>query len=566
MFLLKIKIIKILLAVCVLSVAGNTEDNSVKYGKYEIDTKLMWNEKVVVYYAVPMKNGFPSEGASNIVFCAPYVGEREFFKREFNNYFVKKLGFTVFSFEFKYDENRSIASGRENWYYYKESGWHDLVFKVQDMLLRDFQLTRKKLLIAGESGGGSMAQQMGVYFPEKVEAVASIGGAAFDEPKEASNVAWLMINTWGASENRKNDDYQTDCRAIGMQVLRSRTPPVWKDKRERDFRHCPGPEAEELAFIFLKAIVELRDTNEGVLPVKEKWPIARDINGIKYYFPSEEFFNKWNSLPNSVIKSMSDDSSADKNTYVFNEGADNICVVLHDPGFESTIDMDETYYISALGNTVVTTLLSDECGDDRIKIAEILEYAIALAQKQKKKIRLFGMLNSGYLLLEEAANYNNGIIEKVVVVNPSIPECSEKKDIKSITVKVNTEIYLSGTFIKQETSWQGPRTLVRIEKTTNDFGNNWFKFLKKVFSLKEEKSDDEDVVAITDNDKNLSTSQVDDIDRNLKAIERFLVKKEYEIAEKMFEKLTAKYSSGNMVYVNPGTYKWIVKKMKENKE
>ncbi|MFH1075184.1 MAG: hypothetical protein V1752_08865, partial [Candidatus Firestonebacteria bacterium] len=104
-----------------------------------------------------------------------------------------------------------------------------------------------------------------------------------------------------------------------------------------------------------------------------------------------------------------------------------------------------------------------------------------------------------------------------------------------------------------------------------NFGDSWFRFLKIILSAEEEKKEDgkkeekDEEIIIGDKDRSLSTSQVEEIDRNLKAIERFLVNKEYEIAGKMFEKLAEKYSRGNIAYVNPGAYKWIMKKMKESK-
>ena len=101
-----------------------------------------------------------------------------------------------------------------------------------------------------------------------------------------------------------------------------------------------------------------------------------------------------------------------------------------------------------------------------------------------------------------------------------------------------------------------------VLEVNRDFGDNWFMFLKIILDEKEEPP----VVVISDKARSLSSSQVDEIDRNLLAIERFLVKSETEIAKKMFEKLTTKYSEQDLGYVNPGTYKWIKKKFGEGKE
>ncbi|MFH1824125.1 MAG: hypothetical protein ABH873_02720 [Candidatus Firestonebacteria bacterium] len=420
-----------------------------------------------------------AKSANNIVFCAPYVGETEFFKRGFNNYFVGKLGCTVFTFEYKYKSEDT--RNRQKWYYYKESGWHDFIFKVQEKLIEDYGLEKRKLLIVGESGGGSMGQQMGIYNSDKVDAVASIGGEKYDRPKERSNVTWLMINTWGDKVTEANDEFSGQSSAIGMQVIRALTPPDWSKKTDKQYRHIPGKKAEELIFEFIKGIIDLRDNNNGVLPEVEKWPESRKETENKHiFFPSKSFQKLMETLPQDEIMTMIDGDFWKINVCEFNKESGDIIVFIHDPDFDSTEAMDDVYYLSEQGLTVFATPVYGECETDRPRIKKVIETALQSGKKRNKKIKIIGMLESGYLCLEEASSLNDGNIDRVTIINPKVPKCSKKADFKDKTLKVRCKFIYSAAYENNKDDFLGPRVSYEITNASKNFGTKWFPLLLKI--------------------------------------------------------------------------------------
>ena len=77
---------------------GKTSIPNFKQGEFTLHTKIPGNKEVKVSYIVPVDDkGKPRLSAHNIVFYAPYIGERGFFKRDFLKYFPEELGFTIFS-------------------------------------------------------------------------------------------------------------------------------------------------------------------------------------------------------------------------------------------------------------------------------------------------------------------------------------------------------------------------------------------------------------------------------------------------------------------------------------
>jgi len=564
----------VLLFMSILSLFCDDEF-TVKRGEYTFTTEFENNTTVTVFYAVPMKFNRIMSSASNIVFCAPFVGERKFFVREFNNYFVKNMGCTVFTFEYKYKKEE--PENRTKWYYYKESGWHDLMFKVQDKLIADYGLDRKKLIIVGESGGASMAQQMGIYYPDKVDAVAVVGGANYDKPTVKTDVAWLMINTWGDDTKKANDKFMEDSTALNMQVLRPVTPPIYANMGAQDFHHGASKMAEEYLFEFVKGIIDLRKNNNK-LPSAEKWPVKYSFEGKILNFPSEGFRKKWEELPHDFIKKTFYPSAKDDVMEYPVKKNGNIILFLHDKKFTSTNLMDNIYYLQELGYNVVTIDISmDDYVICKERIIKALDYSRNKAKQENKKLYAVGFGESGLTLLNETAKIKENGVKKLFVFNPVRNYYSEKT--VNFPADCECKVYYTQDYWDDKPvtgkAWCNEEVLPLYD----DFGRKWFKLLDAMFiekvederievkkEMKEKKVDEKkEEIVIGDKDRILSTSQVDEIDRNLTTIERFLMKKETEIAKKMFEKLTAKYSDGNIAYVNAGTYKWIIKKMEDIK-
>ncbi|MFH1825436.1 MAG: hypothetical protein ABH873_09495 [Candidatus Firestonebacteria bacterium] len=457
-------------------VAIGSDDFTAKYGQYVIDTDFPNNRKVVVYYAVPIRGDrVLSLIASNMVFCAPYVGETEFFKRNFNNYFVKKLGCSVFSFEFKYTEEN--AGDRKKWYYFKESGWHDLALEVQNKLIHDYGLERRKIIVVGESGGASMGQQMGIYYPDKIEAVAGIGGGYFDEPKVKSNVAWLMINTWGDIAMVKNDEFCRNADALGMQVLRILTPPVWDKKGDDNFHHIPSNLAEKYVFEFVKGILDLRKYNGGKVPMCEKWPVKYSSEDKILYFPSEDFKRTWEKLPHKFIRAMLKPSENNEVVEFPAKDAKKIVLFLQDKKFYSTVLLDNVYYLHELGYDVVTIDIEMDIYDVcKKRIIKALQYSVEKSKKEGKELYAVGFWESGLTLLSEVSKLKKSEVKKILIFNPQRNLYSEAVNDFPSGCECNiyyTKDYWDDKPITDKT-WCKEKDL----HTKSDFGYNWFNFLK----------------------------------------------------------------------------------------
>ncbi|MFH1825416.1 MAG: hypothetical protein ABH873_09395 [Candidatus Firestonebacteria bacterium] len=477
----------IVLVLINIGVAFCSDNFTAKYGRYEIDTDFPGNKQVIVYYALPMRgNRVLPLSASNMVFCAPYVGETEFFKRNFNNYFVKELGCSVFSFEFKYTDEE--LGNRKKWYYYKESGWHDLALEVQNKLIHDYGLDRRKIIIVGESGGASMGQQMGIYYPDKIEAVAGIGGAFFDEPKVKSDVAWLMINTWGDSTIVKNDEFAKNAGALGMQVLRILTPPVW-DKKGDNFHHIPSNLAEKYVFEFVKGILDLRRNNGGKTPIYEKWPVKYSSENKTLYFSSEDFEKTWKKLPHEFIRAMQRTIESDEIVDFPAKGAKKIVLFLQDEKFYSTMLLDNVYYLHELGYDVVTIdiemdILYDVC---KKRIIKTLQYSIEKSKKEGKDLYAVGFWESGLTLLSEVSKLKDPKVKKLFIFNPQKNLYSEAVNDFPSGCECNiyyTKDYWDDKPITGKT-WCKEKDL----HAKSDFGSYWFDFFKRTLSAEETKKE-----------------------------------------------------------------------------
>jgi len=542
-----------------LSLFAADDEFAMKQGKYTFTTEFQNNKTVVVYYALPMKfDRVVPSSASNIVFSAPYVGETKFFQ-DSKNYYVNKLGCTVFSFEYKYKDVTPMD--RKNWYYYKESGWHDLMFKVQDQLIKDYGLTRKKLIIVGGSGGASMGQQMGIYYPDKIDAVAVVGGNCYDKPTAKTDVAWLMINTWGDRTTEGNDKFAEEASALDMQVLRVLTPPDYSKLGDENFHHIGSKIAAEYVHEFVKGIIEIRKKYHDILPSAEKWPVKYPSGSKVLNFPSDDFKKKWEELPHGFIKKMSYPSVSDEVVDYSGKNNKKIVLFLQDKKFSSITLMDHLYYLHELGYDVVTIDISmDIYGTCKERIIKALDYARNKAKLENKKLYAVGFWESGLTLLNETAKIKENSASKLIVFNPERNYYSDKT--VDFPGGCECRVYYTEDYWDDKPVTGKSWCKEEVLEVNRDFGDNWFMFLKIILDEKEEPP----VVVISDKARSLSSSQVDEIDRNLLAIERFLVKSETEIAKKMFEKLTTKYSEQDLGYVNPGTYKWIKKKFGEGKE
>lgn len=235
-------------------------------GAFEIRTNLPLNRSTLVRYIVPTdENGVPLKSASNIVFYAPFNGEAASMRKRMPLWlrdFPDKCGFSVFSLAI--EANVEITDSPNQYYIYRECGWYELVFRIKAHLEKQFGLDSRKLLIAGESSGASMAQQMVVAYPFKIAAAAWTGGSRYKEFTQALTIPMLAMSNWGCYGLRATRDLASKAEKYDIPFLFLQTPSYLKKNDEFE-HHAPGPFAYQLMIHFIADAVNKTDNTKKLL-------------------------------------------------------------------------------------------------------------------------------------------------------------------------------------------------------------------------------------------------------------------------------------------------------------
>jgi len=224
----------------------------IKKVQLELDSNTYDKKKVKVEVRIPYLNGQPGPYAHHLVFHAPYPTETVNLDANHHRFYSEVLGFTVFSFSMK-------ASGEElrdprKCYWYAESGWHDVVFAAQKKIVEDHKLKPEKLLISTESAGSNMTQRMAMANPDKIRAVALYGGAEYQEVKEKSPVAWLVMHGRGDSTLDSSSKLTEQLRAVGSDVIYTATAPDYKGRGQALYYHVPSVQSRAMQAAYLWAV------------------------------------------------------------------------------------------------------------------------------------------------------------------------------------------------------------------------------------------------------------------------------------------------------------------------
>lgn len=213
---------------------------------------------IEVSYQMAMVDGKPAPAAADLVFIAPYLGEKDFFHRPHHLRMTAEHGLTVFSFPIP-TTLREVSDPARG-YPSIPSGWPLFVFHVQKKLMDHLGLPRRKLFICGESSGAKMAANMAIQWPQWVEAVAVVGGGNYDEPTpEVAGVAWCILHTNGDFTTSDNRWLHRRLQELGAPAVYGMFAPKWELRNvTKNFRHSPNPNAERAQADFLAAIAERR--------------------------------------------------------------------------------------------------------------------------------------------------------------------------------------------------------------------------------------------------------------------------------------------------------------------
>ncbi|MFZ2657938.1 MAG: hypothetical protein WAX69_23605 [Victivallales bacterium] len=470
--------------------AENTKDKTAKAspgkGEFILQTNIPGNKEVKVSYIVPVDDkGRPLLSAHNIVFYAPFICERGFFARDFHKYFPEKLGFTIFSLNI--NTKLEDSGDRKKYYCFRESGWHDVVFKAQAKITSDFRLMPRKLLVIGESGGGSMAQQLGLNYPDKIDAVATVGGRFFEPLKAKSNIAWLSVNTWGCPGVPAAKLFKEEADKAGMQVLRGETPPRWVQKDKQHYHHSPNELAFALMQTFIRDIAKLRQKYVEIVPPAEKWPVSETICGEKQYFPSAEFAALWKQLPHEASKFLADENRDRNKPIIVNPPSQPSAVVLfmQDPSFDcSTMLLDNLYYFASKGVIAVSVEMNDDYFEALKRIQNTLDLVLKNEKWNALPVYVVGSGSGGQLAAVVALANGDKRIKRITTFNSeyewpfqelSIDRFRNRTDIPLRMILGNHEIPAPVDVPSTE--------VVFIEGGGMYFGDKWFTMLSDAADL-----------------------------------------------------------------------------------
>lgn len=406
---------------CDISLIDKSYDHKfkIKEGSFTLTTNLPNNENLKITYIVPVDpEGNPLPSANNVVFHAPYAGERTPLNDPHRRYFSENMGFTSFSFNMHLDL-RLIGDDKQKFYIFNESGWHDIVFTAQQKLLKDFNLKPSKLLVVGQSSGGSMAQLLAINHPDKIDAVAGTGGRSYNPVKNGSKVAWLVLNTWGCANTLSAKQFKRQSQTTGVQVLRGETPSILKLKGGTHAHHTAGPLAWKLMEEFIRGVVELREKNNGIMPIPKEWPIEETINNEKQFLPSERFAFLWEKLPHKGTAIFADKND---NSHIVvmpsSRHARAIVLFVHDQSFyESTNPMDNLYFLAKQNNIAIGVKVNDDHFETLKRIRKALSTILRKQSWRRLPIYVAGSGNGGRLAAVAALSIGSSRIRRITTFN-----------------------------------------------------------------------------------------------------------------------------------------------------
>lgn len=239
--------------------------------------------QILIGVLVPLGgDGEPRPGSCQLIFYAPFTGEHSRVpgSQKWLRELARETGCTVFTMRI---DSAGSDVPKHN-YIYPESGWHETVFRAQKAVERKRGIPAGKLLLTGESSGGSMAQQLSETNPGKIVAAAWVGGSRYQEKiGDMNNFPRLILNTWQCPGEASSARHAEELRKRGVAALDLRTPPDFKVTKPE--HHAPSETAYRFLITYLSGIAELMRVNNGILPPAEKW--------IDRKFPSERFAALW---------------------------------------------------------------------------------------------------------------------------------------------------------------------------------------------------------------------------------------------------------------------------------
>lgn len=240
---------------------------------FELATQLFDKRKVKVYYQ--LRPGSQAGFSKDLVALFMYPKEATFYKSPTWSRLVD-LGFPVFGVQF-IDMGPEQQAERKAIYYFPESGAHEVVLEAAAVVRQRLQLPKRKLLVIGQSGGMSAAQQFAAEKSEEVEVLTGTGGRFYAIPPRRRGVHWLLLATRWDHTVAPTEEIADTLAGQGDWLLNLTTLPQWHRRGREGSLYYHNPTALNVNFSlsFIEGMAALRD-KDGILPPPENWPFAYD--------------------------------------------------------------------------------------------------------------------------------------------------------------------------------------------------------------------------------------------------------------------------------------------------
>ncbi len=247
-------------------------------GEFTLSSTVPRNPTVTVTYVTPVDaTGKPAPLANDVVVYFHYPSESVFAT---NTPFIRlwqDAGFTVmcvFFAQMADSDGVDLYDQKKN-YVWAESGAFAAVLAAHQQLVKTLKLPERKLLLYGESAGGTAAQHFSEEYPERCAAVVTLGGHRFLR-KHTARCPYLILSALGDATTEDNVGLALSRQRVGDPFLAGFTTPDWSRRGASDthFNHCMDPAARTLALSWLQGVAELRASHAGVVPPAEQWLYA----------------------------------------------------------------------------------------------------------------------------------------------------------------------------------------------------------------------------------------------------------------------------------------------------
>lgn len=392
-----------------------TRSPSMLTGSFTLVVNLPKNPDSVVQFALPLNpDGSIADSAKNMVFYAPFNGDAPMIRQGLKEWlvekFVQECRFSVFSLTIEMDPD---ATTPDTYYIYEQNHWYDIVFLIQKILEDRYRLPHQSLLIAGESSGGSWAQQLAVSRPEQVAAAAWCGGDKYlMETLPHPPAPMLALNVWGCPGQIKTAAMAAFFSEKNVPVYSGITPPEWQDLQALS-HHAASPEAYTLIQQFLSAIAELREQNAGTVPPPEAWPVQTDSFHGTTAFPSAVFFSSFSALPHDYRQKYYDPATVIADFSLPQATRDHI-LYFFNPADQPDEVPEDFLYGAKLQNLGISLLRTDKLDEeiDRIQQA-VVDFQ---HQHPDSPLIVCGKGFAGYLAIMATKDLPDG--PRIVVVDP----------------------------------------------------------------------------------------------------------------------------------------------------